>query len=142
MFPPFANESLTDFGASLNAAAYREALAQARRQLGRHRPLIIAGEPVDTDQRIVSRNPASPAEIVGTAAAAAPVHVDRALAAAWQAFPSWARRRVEDRAALLVRLAAQLRRRKLALAAWITLEAAKNWSEAEEIGRASCRERV
>ena len=34
MFPPFANEPLTDFNDPDNSAAYREALAQVRRQLG------------------------------------------------------------------------------------------------------------
>ena len=131
MFPPFANEPLTDFSDPGNSAAYREALAQVRQQLGTHRPLIIAGEKVDTNQRIMSLNPARPAEIVGTVAAADPHHVDRGLEAAWQAFPAWARRSAEDRAAVLVKLAAELRRRKLELAAWETLEASKNWAEAE-----------
>jgi 1-pyrroline-5-carboxylate dehydrogenase len=131
MLPPFANEPLTDFSDPANSAAYRGALAQVRRQLDTHRPLIIAGDKVDTDKRIFSRNPAKPAEIVGTVAAAAPHHVDLGLEAAWQAFPVWARRSAEDRAAVLVKLAAELRRRKLELAAWETLEASKNWLEAE-----------
>ena len=78
----------------------------------------------------MSLNPARPAEIVGSVAAATPHHVDRGLEAAWQAFPAWARRPAEDRAAVLVKVAAELRRRKLELAAWETLEASKNWAEA------------
>jgi 1-pyrroline-5-carboxylate dehydrogenase len=131
MLPPFANEPLTDFSDTASGAAYREALEQVRRQVGTHRPLIIAGEKVDTSQRIASFNPAKPSEIVGTAAAASPQHVDRALEAAWRAFPAWAARTAEDRAAILVKLAAKMRRRKLELAAWETLEASKNWTEAE-----------
>ena len=131
MFPPFANEPLTDFGDPAGNAAYRQALAQVRRQLGKHWPQIIAGEKVDTGQRLLSLNPAKPVEIVGTVAAAAPHQVDLALKAAWQAFPAWAARPAEDRAAVLVKLAAELRRRKLELAAWETLEASKNWLEAE-----------
>jgi 1-pyrroline-5-carboxylate dehydrogenase len=131
MLPPFANEPYTDFSDSANNAAYREALALVRRQLGRHRPLIIAGEKVESSQRIVSLNPAKPSEEVGSVAAAAPRHVDGALEAAWQAFPAWAARRAEDRADVLVKLAAELRRHKLELAAWETLEASKNWLEAE-----------
>ena len=131
MLPPFVNEPLTDWRHPANRAAYREALTQVRRRLGQHRPLIIAGEEVDTGQRIVSLNPAQPSEIVGTVAAAAPGHVDQALNAAWRAFPAWAGRPVEARAAILVELAAVLRRRKLELAAWETLEASKNWTEAE-----------
>jgi 1-pyrroline-5-carboxylate dehydrogenase len=131
MFPPFTNEPLSDFSDPANLAAYREALAQVRQQLGRHWPLIIAGERVDSGKRITSFNPGKPNEIVGTVAAAAPRHADLALKAAWQAFPAWARRSAEDRAAILVKLAAAMRRRKLELAAWETLEASKNWGEAE-----------
>ncbi|MHB9072910.1 MAG: L-glutamate gamma-semialdehyde dehydrogenase [Desulfobaccales bacterium] len=131
MLPPFSNEPLSDFSDPANIAAYGEALAQVRRQLASHRPLIIAGERVDTSQRIVSLNPAKPSEIVGSVAAASPLQVDRALDAAWQAFPAWARRPAEDRAAVLVKLAAELRQRKFILAAWETLEASKNWAEAE-----------
>lgn len=130
MFPPFANEPSIDFGDPANSAAYWEALARVRGQMGRHWPLIIAGEKLDTGQRLESRNPAQPAELVGTVAAAAPPHADRALGAAWQAFPDWAGRAAAERAAVLVKLAAALRRRKLELAAWETLEASKNWSEA------------
>jgi 1-pyrroline-5-carboxylate dehydrogenase len=131
MFPPFTNEPYTDFSHPANIAAYREALALVRRQMGAHWSLIIAGEKVDIDQSLESRNPARPGEIAGTAAAAGPRQVDQALEAAWQAFPDWARRSAEDRAAVLVKLAATLRRRKLELAAWETLEASKNWLEAE-----------
>lgn len=131
MFPSFTNEPYTDFVDPANIAAYREALAQVRRQLGRHWPLIIGGEQVDTDQRIESLNPAVPTEIVGTVAAAAPRQADRALEAAWQAFSDWAERMAKERAAALVKLASVLRRRKLELAAWETLEASKNWGEAE-----------
>ncbi|MFZ5450119.1 MAG: L-glutamate gamma-semialdehyde dehydrogenase [Thermodesulfobacteriota bacterium] len=131
MLPPFANEPLTDFSDPASSAAYREALAQVRRQLGRHGHLIADGKQVDTGKRIVSINPARPKEIVGTAAAAAPDHADLALEAAWKAFPAWAGRGVADRAALLVKLAAEMRRRKLILAAWETLEGSKNWVEAD-----------
>ena len=90
MLTPFQNEPLSDFSDPGQAAAYREALAQVRRSLGSHRPLIIGGRKVDTGDRIVSLNPARPAEVVGTVAAAAAAQVDQALDAAWRAFPAWA----------------------------------------------------
>ena len=71
MLEPFRNEPLSDFADPARAAAYREALAKVRRRLGGHWPLIIGGRTVATEKRIVSRNPARPAEVVGTAAAAA-----------------------------------------------------------------------
>lgn len=131
MLEPFRHEPLSDFADPARAAAYREALAEVRRRLGVHRPLIIGGRQVDNDKKIVSRNPARPAEVVGTVAAAAAAQADLALEAAWGAFPAWAALKYEERLAVILKLAAQLRRRKLELAAWETLEASKNWSEAE-----------
>ena len=131
MFPPFTNEPLTDFHDPANAQAYQEALEQVRQRLGRHRPLIIAREEVDTSKKIFSRNPCKPLEVVGTVAAASLVEANRALDAAWGSFPDWAARPAPERARLLVELAAQMRHRKLELAAWETLEASKNWQEAE-----------
>ena len=92
MLAPFQNEPLSDFSDLDRAAAYRQALADVRRSLGDHKPLIIGGREVDTGEKIVSLNPAKPSEIVGTVAAAGPAEVDEALAAAWQAFPGWAHR--------------------------------------------------
>jgi 1-pyrroline-5-carboxylate dehydrogenase len=131
VFTPFRNEPYTDFAIPEQTAAYREALAWVRQRLGGHRPLVIRGEPVESIKKIISINPAKPREVVGTAARATPAHVDRALEAAWEAFPAWAARPAEERAALLFKLAAEIRRHKLELAAWETLEASKNWAEAD-----------
>ncbi|MDD2903964.1 MAG: aldehyde dehydrogenase family protein, partial [Syntrophales bacterium] len=131
MLPAFANEPLTDFTVPKHQAAFRQALSRVRGRLGSHWPLVIGGEEVDTGSKIVSRNPCQPAEVIGSTAAATPKHVDLALDAAWRAFPGWAAQAAETRAAVLVKLAGELRRRKLELAAWETLEASKNWLEAE-----------
>jgi 1-pyrroline-5-carboxylate dehydrogenase len=131
VFAPFSNEALTDFAVPDNVAAYRQALGRVRGLLGQHRPLLIGGREVDTGDRIASLNPARPAEVLGTAAAADPGRADQALEAAWRAFPGWAARPAESRAAAVARLAAELRRRRLELAAWETLEASKNWVEAD-----------
>lgn len=44
------------------------ALAEVRQQFGRHYPLIIGGEKVQTQAAIPSTNPSNPAEVVGYAA--------------------------------------------------------------------------
>ena len=111
--------------------AYREALVQVRRRLGRHWPLSRGDRTVAPEQKIVSLNPARPAEIVGTVASATAPQADQALDAAWRAFPAWAELPPEARVAAVLQLAAELRRHKYELAAWETLEAAKNWLEAE-----------
>jgi 1-pyrroline-5-carboxylate dehydrogenase len=131
MLAPFQNEPLSDFSDPDRAAAYRQALARVRRSLGGHMPLIVGGEEVDTGERIVSLNPAKPAEVVGTVAAVGVAQIDTAFDTAWRTFPVWAHRPAVERASATIKLAAELRRRRLELAAWETLEASKNWREAE-----------
>ena len=131
MLTPFRNEPLSDFSDPERSEAYVLALAKVRRLVGVHKPLIIDGKEVDTGERIESLNPAKPAEVLGTVAAAGPAQVDAALEAAWRAFPDWAACPAAERAAAAIKLAAELRRRKLEFAAWETLEASKNWLEAE-----------
>ena len=131
MLMPFQNEPLSDFSDPEAAAAYRLALARVRRGLGSHQPLIIGGLEVDTGDRIVSLNPAKPTEVVGTVAAAGTAQIDEAFEAAWKAFPDWAACPAAERAAVTIKLASELRHRKLSLSAWETLEASKNWLEAD-----------
>ncbi len=131
MFEPFANEPYSDFSLEANAAAYRRALEEVRANLGKHYPLIVGGEAIDTDDRIESVNPARPAEIIGSVAAATSEIAEQAIAAAWDAFPEWSGMPAEARARTVMKLADILRRRKLELSAWETLEASKNYLEAE-----------
>ncbi len=130
MFEPYVNEPYSDFSDAQNAAAYREALTAVRAEFTHH-PLVIGGEPLDTGRTIESVNPARPDEIVGTAAMADAPSAEKALDAAWAAFPSWSGLGAPERARHLVKLAAILRDRKYELSAWETLEASKNWLEAE-----------
>jgi 1-pyrroline-5-carboxylate dehydrogenase len=131
MLGPFQNEPLSDFSDPDRVAAYRLALAGVRRYFGSHKALIIGGREVDTGERIASLNPAKPAEVVGTVASAGAPQIDKAFEAAWRAFPDWANCPATERAAAVVKLASELRRRKLNLAGWETLEISKNWTEAD-----------
>jgi 1-pyrroline-5-carboxylate dehydrogenase len=131
MLPPFSNEPLTDFSDADNEKAYQESIAENRDQLGRHQPLVIGGEEVDTRGVIESINPCNPSEVVGTSAAAEPEHAVRALEAAWAAFPEWSRISAEERADYLHRLAGIMRDYKHYFSSIMTLEAAKNWVEAD-----------
>jgi len=131
VFQPFVNEPYSDFTVSANEAAYRLALAGVREQLGGHYPLVIGGESIDTGRKIDSVNPCRPAELVGSAAGADAQLAERSIEMAWAAFAGWSRRSAEDRGRHLVKLAALMRDRKYELSAWETIEASKNWLEAE-----------
>jgi len=129
--PEFRNEPFTDFSNPENAAAMQQALADVRAQFSKTYPLIIGGERITTDKTIESINPANPSEVVGRVASATVELADRAIETANQAFASWRKVPAEQRADYLFRAAAELRRRKLELAAWMVYEVSKSWAEAD-----------
>ena len=108
-----------------------EALGAVRKQLGRDHPLLIGADEVRTAKTLTVRNPAAPAEVLGIVAQASPDDVDRAVRAAGDAQPRWARTPVRERTACLRRAAALMRERRERLAAWEVLEVGKTWREAD-----------
>ena len=131
MFESFRPEPYSDFTDPAAAEAYRSAIAAVEAGLGEHRPLIIGGERVDPGGRIESVDPGRPARLIGSVAAAGAAEVDRALDAAWAAFGPWSALAAEERARYGMKLAALMRRDRYRLAALQTLEAGKNYAEAE-----------
>lgn len=106
------------------------ALAEVRQQFGRHYPLIIGGEKVQTQAAIPSTNPSNPAEVVGYAAQAGASEADAALEAAWKAFKTWKDWPQEARSRTLLKAAHIMKRRQRELEAWMVYEIGKNWTEA------------
>ena len=108
-----------------------EALSAVRSRLGHEYDLVIGGKRLRTEAKIVSINPARPAEMVGIHQRADERHVEAAIEAAQAAFATWSRVSASDRAALLVRTAGLVRQRKFELCAWLIYEVGKNWAEAD-----------
>jgi 1-pyrroline-5-carboxylate dehydrogenase len=131
LFEPYRNEPYSDFNQQENLEAYQKALKGARAELGRDYPLVIGGEEVTTGGWLESHNPCDTAEVVGRTAKAGKKEVEKALNTAWKAFAEWSQLPMAHRARTLIKLAAIMRRRKLELAAYETLEAGKNYAEAE-----------
>jgi 1-pyrroline-5-carboxylate dehydrogenase len=129
--PAFQNEPYTDFSIPEKRAAMERALASVRSQFGREYELRIGGEHIRTAERLESRNPSNPDEIVGVHQMATPELARRAVEDAWAFFPQWSRTPADERAALLLKTAAILRERKLEFDAWLVYEAGKTWPEAE-----------
>ena len=127
---PFRHEAFPDWTHADTRQAYVRALGEVRRALGRTYALSIGGQDVHTDDREPSVNPANPHEVIGSVCQAGPAEVNRAIAAARNAFPLWRDTPPRERAAYLVKAAAAARRRIFELAAWQTLEAGKQWTEA------------
>jgi 1-pyrroline-5-carboxylate dehydrogenase len=128
---PFVNEPFVDFTKPENKRKMQEALDDVRAKLGREYDIVIGGKRIKTPGKIVSTNPAHPAEVIGVHQRAVAEHVGPAMHAAQAAFATWSRTPVEERADLLFRAAAMIRERSFEFCAWLTLEVGKNWAEAD-----------
>jgi RHH-type proline utilization regulon transcriptional repressor/proline dehydrogenase/delta 1-pyrroline-5-carboxylate dehydrogenase len=129
--PPFRNEPPTDFTRPEAREAMQMALAAVRSRLGRDYDLNIAGTPVITTERLESLDPGNIRSVVGRTGRATAAHADSAVTAARRAFDDWSSTPVEERAAVLVRAAGIMRRRRFDLAAWEVYECGKPWREAD-----------
>ncbi|MGE5674159.1 MAG: L-glutamate gamma-semialdehyde dehydrogenase [Mycobacterium leprae] len=128
---PYRPEPLSDFAEPANAAAYAAALELVRSQLGRTYSLIIGGRRIEKPATIASYNPSDPSQVVGYVARGTVYDAAAAVNAAQEAFAGWSATSAEERAALLFRAAAIMRRRKFELSAWMTYEVGKNRVEAD-----------
>ena len=120
-----------DFSKEETRTRMGQVLGAVRREFGREHPLLVGAGEVRTTQTLTVRNPAAPAEVLGTAARASAGDVDRAVAAAGEAQPRWARMPVRERTACLRRAAALMREERERLAAWEVFEVGKTWREAD-----------
>jgi RHH-type proline utilization regulon transcriptional repressor/proline dehydrogenase/delta 1-pyrroline-5-carboxylate dehydrogenase len=128
---PFRNEPPLDFSVREVRNAYRAALAQVRGAFGRRYPVVIGGIEHTGGEEFVSRNPASPAEVVGTVVGCSRELAENAVAVARGAQRAWATKSADERAGCLFRAAAIARRRRLELSAWEVFETGKSWTEAD-----------
>ncbi|WP_135228157.1 L-glutamate gamma-semialdehyde dehydrogenase [Deinococcus fonticola] len=125
-------QSFIDFTKEENVKAYQDALKKIRAELvGKHYPLVIDGERVDTAEKLESINPCDTSEVVGTTAKATVEDAERALQGAWKAFESWKKWDMDARARILLKAAAILKRRRLEACALMTIEVGKNYAEAD-----------
>lgn len=126
----FTNYPPVDFAQESARRKMRQALAEVKQQLGVYRPLFLGGVEVDTEPRLVSRDPSYKDRIVGETASADRSHVEQAVAAAARAFPAWRDLGARRRAGYLQDAARLLEERFYELAAWEVYECAKGWREA------------
>jgi 1-pyrroline-5-carboxylate dehydrogenase len=120
-----------DFDDPATRAAMKEAIARVEAELGREYPCIVGGEEIRMARTRSSVNPSNPDQVVGIFAEADEALTDRAIEVAAKAFESWRKVEPSDRADVLFRAAAVMRRRRLELAAWLVFEVGKSWAEAD-----------
>lgn len=131
MTTPYKHEPFTDFTEEKEQQAFHKALEQVQKVMGESYPLVIDGEKVTTDEKIVSINPANKEEVVGEVSKASQEHAERAIEAAATAFETWRYTKPEERAHILMRAAAIVRRKKHYFSALLVKEAGKPWKEAD-----------
>ncbi len=128
---PFVNEAFIDFSTPENKRAMQAALADVQSNLGHEYDLVIGGKRLRTEGKIISTNPARPAQVIGIHQRAEAEHAEVAMEAAQTAFQSWSRTPVAERVGLVLRAADLIRERKFEFCAWLTYEVGKNWAEAD-----------
>ncbi|MDX6705448.1 MAG: RHH-type transcriptional regulator, proline utilization regulon repressor / proline dehydrogenase [Solirubrobacteraceae bacterium] len=126
--PPFANEPVLELRRATERAKLAVGLGELVLPI---RVPVWIGSDRRAGEEFVSTDPGRPERIVALAARATPEDAGAAVAAAREAFPSWAATPVDDRAAALLRAADWMRERRAALAALAVRECAKPWAEAD-----------
>ncbi len=127
----FQNEPFVDFSKPENRKAMDDALRQVKGMFGQEYPLIIGGEKISTKEKIESRNPSHPEEIIGIFQKATVEMANQAVEAADRAFGRWKRVPDEERVECAFRAADILRKRRFELNAWLCYEIGKTWPEAD-----------
>ncbi|OEF99240.1 L-glutamate gamma-semialdehyde dehydrogenase [Vulcanibacillus modesticaldus] len=131
MIREYRPEPLTDFSKEENRRAFEEALILVKSELGKEYPLIINGERIFTEKKIISYNPANKDEVVGVVSKANQELAEKAIQEAAKKFEEWKKWPADARARLLFKAAAILRRRKHEFSAMMVYEAGKSWPEAD-----------
>jgi 1-pyrroline-5-carboxylate dehydrogenase len=127
----FKNEPITDFSKPQNHKKMEDALRKVKDMLGREYPLIIGGEKIAATEKIESRNPSHPGEIVGIFQKATVEMANKAVEAANCAFERWKRVPDEKRVACVFRVSDIMKKRRFELDAWLCYDTGKTWPEAD-----------
>ncbi|MFC4323984.1 L-glutamate gamma-semialdehyde dehydrogenase [Litchfieldia salsa] len=131
MVVPYKHEPFTDFTVEENKKAFEAGLATVETYLGKDYSLIIGGERITTEEKIVSVNPADRSEVVGRVSKADKALAEKAMQVADHTFQTWRKTKPEMRADILFRASAIVRRRKHEFSALLVKEAGKPWNEAD-----------
>ena len=130
MVVPFKNEPGIDFSVQTNVERFNEELRKVKAQLGQDIPLVINGEKLTKTDTFNSVNPANTSQLIAKVSKATQDDVEKAFESANHAYQSWKKWSHKDRAELLLRVAAIIRRRKEEISAIMVYEAGKPWDEA------------
>ncbi|BAU26710.1 delta-1-pyrroline-5-carboxylate dehydrogenase [Aneurinibacillus soli] len=128
---PYRPEPFTNFLEGQNMRLINEALEKVQIELDRDYPLVIGGEKIMTEKKIISINPSAKNEVIGRTASASQELAEKAMQNAAETFKTWSRVPAQHRSRYLFKAAAIMRRRKHEFSAWLMLEAGKSRVEAD-----------
>ncbi len=126
----FDNCPFTDFTESSQRATFAVAVQRAAVATALIVPVVINGRNIPRPT-LPRECPSDPTRVVAQVAQATIADVEAAVREAYQAWPNWRDRALEERAALLNRLAERLEADRHELAAVQVFEVAKPWREAD-----------
>jgi RHH-type proline utilization regulon transcriptional repressor/proline dehydrogenase/delta 1-pyrroline-5-carboxylate dehydrogenase len=128
---PFENSPHTDFTDSAQRRAFADAVDRVQRMLPVRVPVVIGGD--EREQRKIHERecPSDPSMLVARVSLATRADADEAVKFAYDAWPAWRDRPLEERAMLLDRLADRLETDRFELAAMQCFEVGKPWQEAD-----------
>ncbi len=109
----------------------RDAIDFAESNLGKEYPLFIGGKEYYSNNKIKSINPGDFSQVVGVFQDASIEQAESAVNAAYEAFKTWSKLDVYQRAHIFFRAANILRQRRFEAIAWMILEVGKNYAEAD-----------
>ena len=128
---PYKHEPFTDFSKEENKKAIKDGYKIVDSYLGQDFPLVVGGERITTEDKIVSYNPAKKTQVVGKVSKASRDIAEKAIKIADETFNTWKKVKPEIRADVLFKAATIIRRRKFEFSALLSREAGKTWVEAD-----------
>ena len=131
MVPEFHNEPMSDFSTEAQRNGFRAALERVQKRLPLEGKNRIGGKRVSAARHFTSVNPCDFRQVIGRFPEGTAADAGRAVANATRAFESWSQVRPGERSALILRIAAILRKRKHEFSAMMVLEESKSWAEAD-----------
>src|SRR5699024_2649762 len=92
MVVPYTHEPFTNFSVEENKQTLLHALKKVEADLGKEYPLIINGERIPTEDKIISVNPANKEEVIGYVSKADQELAEKAMKVAVETFQNYRRK--------------------------------------------------
>ncbi len=125
----FKNEAVLDFTKLKERESFLKALNSIEKEADY--PICINGKKITSPLKVKSLNPSHPDTSVGTVHFASLDHTKEAVSCAKDAFQSWSKTTVIERAEYIDKLAQKIKENRYELSALEVYEVGKPWSEAD-----------